>query len=212
MILNGYKDIITNLTKLNREIDNISEIIKMNIYRIYISRNRYVHTGETKSYYDIPQYMLLQILATSMDKFMRGINDLDNKDVDKITWDVVFTNIINKYTTIFESLKVLCEDLKIDKTLTITKDYVLNEKDTIENIIVKILLEKHIGLFERKKMPRVRGNVYNLNKSTINKTTMYTVKAKRNDNISKKILTSIKNEGRKASVHTSLIHIEGQAF
>ena len=114
-----------------------------------------------------------------MDKFMRSINDLDNKDVDKITWDVVFTNIINKYTTIFESLKVLCEDLKIDKTLTITKDDVLNGKDTIENIIVKILLEKHIGLFEKKKIPRVRGNIYNLNKSTINKTTIYTVKVKK---------------------------------
>lgn len=212
MILNEYKDIVTNLTKLNREIDNISEKIKMNIYRIYISRNRYVHTGETKSYYDIPQYMLLQILATSMDKFMRGINDLDNKDVNEITWDVVFTNIINKYTTIFEALKVLCEDLKIDKTLTITKDDVLNEKDTIENIIVKILLEKHIGLFEKKKIPRARWNFYNLNKCTINKMTMYTVKTKKNDNISKKILTSIKMEGRKASIKISPTYIEGQTF
>lgn len=148
MILKEYKEILTNVIKLNRELNIISEKIKMNIYRIYIFRNRYVHTGETKSYYDIPQYMLLQIMSSSMDKFMKGINDLNSKEVDEITWDVVFTNIVNKYTTIFDALKVLCEGLKIDKTLTITKDHILDKKDMIENIIVKILLEEHIGLFE----------------------------------------------------------------
>lgn len=176
LLLKRYKDILTNTSKLNKEIDNISNKIKMNIYRIYIFRNRYVHTGETKSYYDIPQYMLLQIMAASMDKFMRGINDIESKDM---TWDMVFTNIINKYTTISDALKVLCEDLKIDRTLTITKEDVLSEKDNIENIIVKILLEKHIGLFEEKKIKRVRGNINHTTKLAVIKTNKYEYRKKK---------------------------------
>ena len=153
IILKKYKEIFINVSKLNNEIKNISEQIKMNLYRIYIFRNRYVHTGETRSYYDIPQYMLLQILSSSMDKFMKGINDID-KD---ITWNLVFTSIINKYTVILEALNVLCENLKVDKTLTITKEDVLKNKDTIENIIIKAILELHIGIFEKNsKIKRIQ--------------------------------------------------------
>lgn len=204
IILKEYKEIFINTTKLNREINIIAETIKMNIYRIYIFRNRYVHTGETKSYYDIPQYMLLQIMAASMDKFMRGINDLDIKDVNEITWDVVFTNITNKYTTIFDALKVLCEDLKIDKNLTFTKGYILDGKDNIENIIIKILLEKHIGLFEKKKINRVRETICFKSKLNIIKQRNYEFKNNNNFNS--------KSKGRKVMINASRKHVEEQAF
>lgn len=158
-----FKSIIVSPTKLNSELNKIMERIKMNAYRIYIFRNRYVHTGETKSYYDIPQYLLCQILALSIDKFMKGINDLDKMEASNITWDIVFNNILNKYNTIFNGIKILSESYKVDKTLTLKKEELLINKDEISNIVLKIMLEMHINLFEKKekkiKQRRVRPNL-----------------------------------------------------
>lgn len=146
-----YKEIITNPTKLNNELNRIMERIRMCVYRIYIFRNRYVHTGETKSYYDIPQYLLCQVLALSIDKFMKSINDLDQMEANNITWDIVFNNILNKYNTIFNGIKILSENYKVDNTLILKKDELLINKDKMDNIVLKILLEKHINLFETRE-------------------------------------------------------------
>ena len=146
-----YKEIIINPIKLNNELNRIMERIKMCVYRIYIFRNRYVHTGETKSYYDIPQYLLCQVLALSIDKFMKSINDLDQMEANNITWDIVFNNILNKYNTIFNGVKILSENYKVDNTLILKKDELLINKDKMDNIVLKILLEKHINLFETKE-------------------------------------------------------------
>lgn len=146
-----YKEIIINPIKLNNELNRIMERIKMCVYRIYIFRNRYVHTGETKSYYDIPQYLLCQVLALSIDKFMKSINDLDQMEANNITWDIVFNNMLNKYNTIFNGIKILSENYKVDNTLTLKKDELLINKDKIDNIVLKILLEKHINLFESRE-------------------------------------------------------------
>lgn len=154
-----FKSIISSPTKLNSELNRIIERIKMNAYRIYIFRNRYVHTGETKSYYDIPQYLLCQILAFSIDKFMKGINDLDKMEASNITWNIVFNNILNKYNTIFNAIKILSENYKVDKFLTLKKEELLINKDDISNIILKIILEKHINLFEKKE------NIINVRKT-----------------------------------------------
>lgn len=146
-----YKEIIINPIKLQNELNNIMERIKMSVYRIYIFRNRYVHTGETKSYYDIPQYLLCQFLALSIDKFMKSINDLDQMEANNITWDIVFNNILNKYNTIFNGIKILSEDYKVNNSFILKKDEILINKDTINNIVLKILLEMHINLFEKRK-------------------------------------------------------------
>lgn len=140
------------------ELNKIVERIKMSVYRIYIFRNRYVHTGETKSYYDIPQYLLCQVLALSIDKFMKSINDLDQMESNNITWDIVFNNIMNKYTTLFNGINILSENYKVNNNFVLRKDEILANKDTINNIILKILLERHINLFERKEKRICRGS------------------------------------------------------
>lgn len=156
-----YKEIITNPHKLNIELNKIVKRIRMSIYRIYIFRNRYVHTGETKSYYDIPQYLLCQTLALSVDKFMKSINDLDKMEIENITWDKVFNSLLNKYLTIFNALKILAENYKIDNSSILVKENILKDKDSEENIIIKILLEKHINLFEKiDKTASTKKNYY----------------------------------------------------
>lgn len=152
-----YKEIITNPIKIQNELNSIIERIKMSVYRIYIFRNRYVHTGETKSYYDIPQYLLCQFLALSIDKFMKSINDLDQMEANNITWDIVFNNILNKYNTIFNGIKILSENYKVNNNFILKKDEILINKDTINNIVLKILLEMHINLFEKRKKRIYRG-------------------------------------------------------
>lgn len=159
-----YKEIIINPTKLSNELNKIIQRIKMNVYRIYIYRNRYVHTGETKSYYDIPQYLLCQILALSIDKFMKSINDLDQMEANNITWDIVFNSILNKYTTIFNGIKIISEDYKVDNTFILKSKDLLVNKDETSNIILKILLEKHINLFETKEKRTYRSKLEASNK------------------------------------------------
>lgn len=149
-----YKEIIINPKKFAIELYKIMERIKMNIYRIYIFRNRYVHTGETKSYYDIPQYMLCQILALSIDKFIKAINDLNRMETKNITWDIVFNSLLNKYITIYNGIKILSEDYKVDNTYTLKREEILKDKDSIENILQKIMLEMHMNLFEVKSISK----------------------------------------------------------
>ena len=88
-----YKEMLLEPKKFYRELNEIMEKIKMDVHRIYIFRNKYVHTGDTKSYYDIPQYYLYQILALSIDKVMKAVSDLDKIPSDKLNWKLVFTNI-----------------------------------------------------------------------------------------------------------------------
>ena len=107
-----YKEIILKPNKLKEKLDSIIEQIKMNLYRIYMIRNRFVHTGETKAFYDISQYLLCQILAISIDKFMKTINDLDKMDAKDITWNIIFNNLTNKYNTIYNGLTILVEGYK----------------------------------------------------------------------------------------------------
>lgn len=157
-----YKEILINPIKLQIELNKIMERIKMSVYRIYIFRNKYVHTGETQSYYDIPQYLLCQILALSIDKFMKSINDLDQMEVNNITWDIVFNSILNKYSTIFNAIKILSENYKVNNNFIIRKEEILTNKDTINNIILKIILEMHINLFEVREKRNCR-NIFKLN-------------------------------------------------
>ena len=155
--INEYKEIIIKPMKLQNELNKIMERIKMSAYRIYIFRNKYVHTGETKSYYDIPQYLLCQILALSIDKIMKSINDLDQMEVNNITWDIVFNSILNKYSTLFNGIKILSENYKIDNNFIIKKENILINKDSIKNITLKIILEMHINLFEVREKRNYRN-------------------------------------------------------
>ena len=89
---------------------------------------------------------------------MKSINDLDQMESNNITWDIVFNNIMNKYTTLFNGINILSENYKVNNNFVLRKDEILANKDTINNIILKILLERHINLFEKKEKRICRGS------------------------------------------------------
>ena len=82
-------------------------------------------------------------------------------EIENITWDKVFNSLLNKYLTIFNALKILAENYKIDNSSILVKENILKDKDSEENIIIKILLEKHINLFEKiDKTASTKKNYY----------------------------------------------------
>lgn len=166
-VLKKYKDIITNPKRLYVELNSIVDKLRMDIHRIYIYRNKYVHTGDTKAYYDLPQYFLYQMLALSIDKVMKTLSDMNKVDSEKLNWNLVFTNLINKYTILFDSLKIYTSMLKIDNEFVIKIEDFEDKKDDVKNIVLKIILEKHVGLFEirniesfdKKRLKMSRNNI-----------------------------------------------------
>ena len=80
----------------------------------------------------------------------------------RLSWDLVFTNLINKYTILFDALNIYKEDLKINNNFVVRVDDFSNKKDHVKNIIVKILLEKHIGLFEIRSIESVDKKYINI--------------------------------------------------
>ena len=160
--ISRFKEILINPKKLEDELNSIMEKLRMDIHRIYIYRNKYVHTGDTKAYYDLPQYFLYQMLALSIDKVLKALSDMNRVSLRRLSWDLVFTNLINKYTILFDALNIYKEDLKINNNFVLRVDDFSNKKDHVKNIIVKILLEKHIGLFEIRSIESVDKKYINI--------------------------------------------------
>lgn len=160
--ISRFKEILINPKKLEDELNSIMEKLRMDIHRIYIYRNKYVHTGDTKAYYDLPQYFLYQMLALSIDKVLKALSDMNRVSLRRLSWDLVFTNLINKYTILFDALNIYKEDLKINNNFVVRVDDFSNKKDHVKNIIVKILLEKHIGLFEIRSIESVDKKYINI--------------------------------------------------
>lgn len=130
-IINNYVDILSNDLKFFESIVHYQEQLKYMLYRIYIMRNKYVHSGNTLNNNDMLRYYLNIIEPFFVDKILKTLNTLVLDEIveyEKVTWDDIFNEIDFKYDSLYNSLLLMKEPLKISKTSIVKMTDVVDEK------------------------------------------------------------------------------------
>lgn len=113
------------------------------LYRIYIMRNKYVHSGNTLNNNDMLRYYLNIIEPFFVEKILKTLNTLVLNEIveyEKVTWDDIFNEIDFKYDSLYNSLLLMKEPLKISKTSIVKMTDVVDEK-TRRYLIINFLVE-----------------------------------------------------------------------
>lgn len=142
-IINNYVDILSNDLKFFESIVHYQEQLKYMLYRIYIMRNKYVHSGNTLNNNDMLRYYLNIIEPFFVDKILKTLNTLVLNEIveyEKVTWDDIFNEIDFKYDSLYNSLLLMKEPLKISKTSIVKMTDVVDEK-TRRYLIINFLVE-----------------------------------------------------------------------
>lgn len=142
-IIDKYVDIFSNDLKIYESIINYQEQLKYMLYRIYIMRNKYVHSGNTLNNNDMLRYYLNIIEPFFLDKVLKTLNTLVLNEIaeyDKVTWNDIFDEIDFQYDLLYNSLLLMKEPLRISKTSNIKLSDVVDDKKR-GNLIINLLVE-----------------------------------------------------------------------
>ena len=142
-ILEEYIDILSSNDKLFNSIEVSKKHLNYMLYRIYLMRNKYVHSGNTINDNDMLRYYLNIIEPFFVDKILKTLNLLINNkvvNVEEITWDDIFSEIDFKFNYLYNSLLLMKEPFSSSKTSKI-KIEELVDNNTRKNLIINILVE-----------------------------------------------------------------------
>lgn len=159
-LIEEYTDILSSNNKLFNSIKECQEQLKYMLYRIYIMRNKYVHSGNTLNNNDMLRYYLNIIEPFFVDKILKTLNSLiKNKIVesDKITWNDIFSEIDFKYDFLYNSLLLINEPLCFSKTSNIKLEELVDDNSR-KNLITNILVEHSRNLTIIKKKDYYEDN------------------------------------------------------
>ncbi len=151
--INKYIEIFSENSKLYNSINDYQEKIKYMLYRIYIMRNKYVHSGNTINNNDMLRYYLNIIEPFFVDKVIKTLNLLVLNEIfeySKISWKDIYGEIDFKYDSLFNTLSLVKGPLKLSKDKFIKLDDIL-DKEKRKNLIINILVERTRNMETLKK-------------------------------------------------------------
>ena len=137
---------------IRKYYNDLEQEIKIDILRIYMLRNEYVHESNLKAFSSMQPYKLKNYLTIVIDEFFKGMaQKIDSRYISDygIVYDI-FSRIINKNDRRQYLLQYLCEKRKtknIKKELDIIEaESKLNKNDIILNILLNNneLLKKYV--------------------------------------------------------------------
>ncbi|MFA7157171.1 MAG: hypothetical protein WC123_05720 [Bacilli bacterium] len=148
---NSYYDF--ELEKLNSKFGSVKELskyyfeienrIKIDLIRIYMLRNEYVHQSNLNAFRSLQFYKLKNYLTLSIDTFFGMLDKAKRFAADDIIYQV-FAKLIQKNTDRAIAFKIETENHKIDsknKTLKVVE--INNDKFTARNLSLNILLNNN---------------------------------------------------------------------
>lgn len=141
-VINKYVEIFSNNVSFYNSIVYYQNQLKYMLYRIYIIRNKYVHSGNTINNNDMLRYYLNIIEPFFVDKILKTLNTLvinEIVDYEKITWHDIFSEIDFKYDFLYNILLLMKDPLKISKGFELKISDV--DEKTRNNLIINLLVE-----------------------------------------------------------------------
>jgi|GEM_PF-3123850 len=148
--LKKYAVILKEPKKLREFFDEIERQFEVDLLRIYMLRNEYVHESNLSAFHSLQHYKIKNILSLLIDEFFKQLHQrISKKDVSiyGITFEI-FNHFTNKHTNKVVALRVLTEDLYVaKKKINLTVDY-KNIKVGYNTFVVNLLLN-NTDLFKK---------------------------------------------------------------
>ena len=136
---------INNFKKL---FDSVERELSIDLLRIYILRNEYVHSSNLQAFSSMQAYKLKHILSASIDEFFRMLSNRTKRD--KSDYGIVFdafSEIINKYDIRVTAFTALLERKKYLNTITIHTD--VEEQNISFETFAFNVLKSNTSLFRK---------------------------------------------------------------
>ena len=151
--LQKFSNIFKNFKNLRAYFNHIEEFLRIDILRIYMLRNEYVHESNLTAFCSTESYKLKNYLTIAIDEFFKTLSQKsDAKYVSEFgfTFDI-FTRIIEKNIQRNSLLLYLCECRKTKNKVDITIDEIGNSIGT-DDVMINIVLN-NVELLKKYKVP-----------------------------------------------------------
>ena len=140
LIVIKLQKMFSSVVTFKNKLESIENDLRIDLLRIYILRNEYVHTSNIQAFVSMQPYKLKHILFASIDEFFKILSNRVTKDASEygVVFDV-FSEINNKYDTrnaafssLLENKKLLNGNVSLGTTLE-------EQKISFETFVVNVL-------------------------------------------------------------------------
>ena len=153
-LMREYIEVLSSNSKFANCIDASQNQLKYMLYRIYLMRNKYVHSGNTLNENDMLRYYLNIIEPFFIDKILKTLNLLLAGEVveyNKVTWNDIYSEIDFKYDSLHNTLWFMKEEkLKQSRTSIINFVDIVDDNNR-KILITNILVERSRNLLTIKE-------------------------------------------------------------
>lgn len=148
----NYSEILKDVGKLKAKYEEVESRIRLDILRIYMLRNEYVHESNVHAFHSMQQVKLKNLLSLALDEFFKTLNRRIGLECSNFGLNYeIFTQLLSRYEARDIAFKVLLErncrvgnNINLSTTLEIEK---IEMKDFVLNV-----LKGNLNLF-RKYIP-----------------------------------------------------------
>ena len=138
--LKKLSDKFSDINLLKKEFDRVEYLIKIDLIRIYILRNEYVHTSNLQAFNSMQHIKLKHILPASIDEVFKRLNMRNEKEGSRygITFDV-FSEFLNRKENRDTAFKVLLEKVRLKNGSIDLSTTLETQSINIEKFIINVL-------------------------------------------------------------------------
>ena len=140
---------LSKLNNFKKMFEETEKELSIDLLRIYILRNEYVHASNLQAFSSMQAYKLKHILSASIDEFFRMLSNRTTRDESDygVVFDA-FSEIFNKYDIRSAAFTALLENKKyLNSTITVHTDF---ETQNIEyEVFVYNVLKSNTSLFRK---------------------------------------------------------------
>lgn len=145
----NYYETLRDMSKLRKKFEEVEKRVRLDLLRIYMLRNEYVHESNVHAFVSMQQIKLKNLLSLALDEFFKMLNRRINSEYSELGLNYeIFTQLLNR-----SEVREIAFKMLLDKNCKVGGNISLNT--TIENENV----EKHEFIFNV-----IKGNMNLLKK------------------------------------------------
>lgn len=144
---------LSNIKELSNEFSRIEQRLDLDLLRIYVLRNEYVHASNLQAFNSLQQIKLRHLLPLSIDEFFIMLNYRIDKEASEygLSFDI-YSEILNKHDTRQVAFKLFTEKPKLSNGSVCLECDINQCEITLDEFIFNII-KNNLKLF-KKYIPR----------------------------------------------------------
>ena len=143
-----YSNILKNINKLKILFEEIENRINLDVLRIYMLRNEYVHESNIHAFNSMQQIKLKNLLTMALDEFFKTLNRRIGLEYCQLGLNYeIFTHMLNRYEARQTVFNVLTTKCKVGNNIDLTTS--LSEENIEMHELILNLLKNNLNPFKK---------------------------------------------------------------